>query len=172
MKFLVPAQLETDRLILRQFKDDDWQGLHKYYSNADATAYTVGRAFSEGESWRAMASMVGHWQLRGYGSYALELKSSGETLGTVGFWAPNDWPEPEIKWALAPEFWGKGYASEAARIVQQAGLEFLPDLPLISLIHPDNHPSIALAEAISATLETTIAFRGADWCLYRHPLRD
>lgn len=48
MKFLVPEQLETERLISRQFKDYDWQALHTYYSTTEAVAYTVGRALSEG----------------------------------------------------------------------------------------------------------------------------
>ena len=63
----------------------------------------------------------GHWQIHGYGPYAVEDKSSARVLGTVGFWYPNDWPSPEIKWALAPEYWGQGYASEAAPAVLTLG---------------------------------------------------
>ena len=54
----VPTALETNRLLLRPFSHDDWPALHEYYSNAEATRYTVGRAFTEGETWRAMASMA------------------------------------------------------------------------------------------------------------------
>lgn len=171
MQFQVPSQLETERLILRPFQDEDWKALYHYYCSAEATRYTVGRSLSEGETWRIMCSMIGHWQLRGYGPYAVEEKSSGELIGTVGFWYPNDWPSPEIKWALAPEYWGKGYASEAARAIQQVGHEYLPDIHLISLIHRDNNASKQLALAVGATLEQEIDFRGDRWLIYRHPAK-
>ncbi|WP_299979407.1 GNAT family N-acetyltransferase [uncultured Pseudoteredinibacter sp.] len=170
MKFKVPEQLETERLILRQFKDEDWQDLHEYYSSEEATRYTVGRAFSEGESWRIMSAMLGHWVLRGYGPYALEEKSSSKVIGTAGFWYPNDWPSPEIKWALAPAHWGKGYAGEAARALQKAGLEYLPEIALISLIAKENQASIKLALAVGASFEREIDFRGDRWDIYRHPV--
>ncbi len=165
----VPERLQTDRLTLRLFRDDDWRDLHDYYGDENATRFTFGRRMSEGDTWRAMASMIGHWQLRGYGPYAVEETSSGRVVGTVGFWYPNDWPEPEIKWALAPAHWGKGYASEAARAVQAAGREHLPDVRLISFIHRDNTPSIRLAEAIGAHREKEVPFRGGRYVVYRHP---
>ncbi len=169
MKFLVPEQIETERLLLRQFKDSDWSDLHHYYSSEQAIEYTVRRVFSEGDTWRAMSSMLGHWVLRGYGPYALEEKETGRVIGISGFWYPNDWPEPEIKWALCPDYWGQGYASEAAKAVQQIGLQYLPDTPLISFIHSENRSSIALAKAVGAVLEEEVSFRGACWHIYRHP---
>lgn len=166
---LVPLELETNRLILRQFREDDWMDLHQYFVDEVATKFTVGRAFSVGETWRTLSSMVGHWQIRGYGPYAVQDKSSGKVLGTVGFWYPNDFPGPEIKWSLARQFWGRGLASEAARKVQQVGLEYLPDIALSSLIHPDNQPSIQLALALGACYEREVELRQQMLHLYRHP---
>ena len=94
---------------------------------------------------------------------------TGKVLGTIGFWYPNDWPEPEIKWALARRHWGKGFAAEAVRAVQSAGREYLPDIHLISLIHADNEASIRLAKAVGARFERETTY--GDWpChIYRHP---
>ncbi len=169
MNFLVPETIETERLLLRQFEEQDWKDLHHYYSSVQATRFTVGRAFTEGETWRTLSGMVGHWHLRGYGPYAVEDKASGIVLGTVGFWYPYDWPSPEIKWALAPAYWGKGYASEAVRMVQKTASLHIPDISLISLIHLDNSASIRLALAVGARFEKEIQFRGASWHIYRHP---
>ena len=168
MSFLTPDQLETDRLVLRMFKEDDWRDLHQYYSNEECTRYTIGRILTEGESWRAMAAMIGHWQLRQYGSYVLEGKSDHQVLGMVGLDYPNDWPEPEIMWGLRREFWRKGYASEAVREVKRMAAHYLPALSLISLIHPHNANSINLAEAVGATFEKEIRFRGGNWSIFRH----
>ncbi len=169
MDILVPTELNTERLLLRQFIDSDWNGLHKHYSDAEATKYTYGRALTEGETWRTMCGMLGHWQIRGYGPYSVVEKSSGKVVGAVGFWFPNDWPSPEIKWALSKPYWGKGYASEATRAVQAAGLKYLPNIALISLIHKSNHASIKLAENVGAALEKEIEFRGNAWNMHRHP---
>ncbi len=168
MNFRVPEQLESSRLLLRQFKESDWRELHKYYSDVKATRFTFGRALTEGDTWRTMCGMIGHWQVRGYGPYAVEDKSSRNVLGTVGFWYPNDWPGPEIKWGLAREYWGNGFAKEAAALVLATGKEHLADYALISLIHPDNKPSIGVALAIGARLETSIDYEGEPHGIYRH----
>ena len=126
---------------------------------------------SEGETWRTMATMIGHWHLRGYGPYAVEEISSEKVIGTVGFWYPNDWPSPEIKWALSRQHWGKGFASEATRAVQAIGLEYLKEIALISFIHEENYPSIKLAESVGALFEKKLEFRGAVWNIHRHPTK-
>ncbi len=168
MRFRVPEQLESERLILRQFQDADWHDLHKYYSDETATAFTFKRALTEGETWRTMCGMIGHWQVRGYGPYAVVDKSTDRVLGTVGFWYPNDWPELEIKWGLARQYWGKGFAKEAATLVHATGRGHLPDHALLSLIHPDNKASIGVALAIGARLESSVEYEGEPHGIYRH----
>jgi RimJ/RimL family protein N-acetyltransferase len=169
-RFRIPERLETERLVLRMFVEDDWRALHEHYSDAECTRFTFRRALTEAATWRAMASMLGHWQLRGYGPYAVEDKATGEVLGTVGLWYPLEWPEPEIKWALARRYWGKGYASEAVRAVQHMAREYVPDVSLISLIDSGNAASITLALAVGATLERELEFAGSPFHIYRHPL--
>lgn len=165
----IPRRIETSRLVLREFTHADWPAMHAHYSDPECTRFTFRRVLTEGESWRAMASMVGHWQLRGYGPYAIEEKATGEVLGAAGLWYPNDWPEPEIKWALSRAHWGKGFASEAVRGVQAMARRHAPGLGLISFIHGDNAASIQLALAVGARLEKTVEFRGGLWNLHRHP---
>lgn len=171
-RYLIPPQLETARLRLRTFVDADWLALHEHFSDVECTRYTFRRALTEAATWRAMAGMAGHWLLRGYGPYAVEEKSTGTVLGTVGPWYPLEWPEPEIKWALARRHWGKGYASEAVRAVQAMAHQNLPQLHLISLIDSRNEASIRLALAVGATLEREIEFAGEKFHIYRHPAAD
>ena len=168
MKLKVPAQLETGRLLLRQFEEEDWRDLHAYYGDVSATRFTYGQALGEGDTWRIMCGMLGHWQLRGYGPYALQRKADGRVLGTVGFWYPNDWPEPEIKWGLAAAYQGQGYAAEAARAVLATGHRCLPDIRLISLIHVDNVASIRLARGLGAVYERDLDYDNQPHRVYRH----
>ena len=168
MKYLIPEQLETERLLLRYWKEEDWKDLHAYYSDPECMKYTIQRTLSEGETWRTMVTMIGHWTLRDYGPYAVELKETGAVLGPVGMWFPNDWPECEIKWGLAQKYWGKGYASEAARAVHQMAKEHFPDQRLISQIFAENQGSINVAKAIGAVFEEEVMFRGLRCHIYRH----
>jgi len=168
MIYLIPEQLETKRLILRTFRQDDWKDIHEYYSDPECTRYTTRRPLSESESWQKLAALAGHWQLRHYGSYALEEKNLNRLIGIAGLDYPNDWPEPEIQWGLVRKFWGKGYASEAVRAVKEMAAKHLPGLSLISLIHPENQNSINLAISLGANFEREYYFRDDTWHIYRH----
>lgn len=168
MTYLVPEQIETERLTLRTFREDDWQDLVVLYCDEKATRYTIRRTLNEDDIWRTMAGFIGHWQLRGYGPYAVEEKSSAKVLGHIGLWYPHAWPEPEIMWSLARPYWGKGFASEAAWAVKNMASESLPKLSLISLIDKDNIRSKNLAEKLGAKFEKEILFKEHLTCIYRH----
>ena len=168
MRFEVPERVESPRLVLRMLRDGDWRALHGYYSDEQCIRYTLGRVLTEGESWRTLAAMVGHWHLRGYGPYAIESKASGELLGVSGLWYPYDFPEREIKWGLLRCHWGQGYASEAARAVLAMARDVYPASPPISFIHASNDTSIRVAAALGAALERDTEFRGARYRVYRH----
>jgi RimJ/RimL family protein N-acetyltransferase len=168
MNFKIPESLQTNRLVLRAFRNEDWRELHHYYSDYECMKYTTGRTLDEGETWRAMASMVGHWQLHGYGPYGIELKDTNQLIGICGLWYPNDWPETEIKWGLVRRHWGKGYAKESAIAVKNMIPEYLPNMVPISLIFFGNENSINLALSLNAKFEKEIEFRGQRALIYRH----
>jgi RimJ/RimL family protein N-acetyltransferase len=168
MNYLLPERLETKRLILRIFQEEDWKDLHQYYSDEKCTKFTLQHILTEGETWRHMAGMIGHWQLRKYGLYALVEKKKGRVIGFAGLTYPNDWPGPELQWNLIRAYWGKGYASEAVMAIKTIIAEYLPELSLISIIHPCNANSQKLADNIGAFFESVWLFRGETWFMYRH----
>jgi RimJ/RimL family protein N-acetyltransferase len=71
-------------------------------------------------------------------------------MGRIGPWRPEGWPGPEIGWALAPAFWGRGYATEAARASMGWARDRLGWRRVIHLIHPENSPSRALARRLGS----------------------
>ena len=168
MMFRIPESLETDRLLLRTFREDDWKDLHDYYSDEICTRYTAGRALDVNETWREVAIRTGHWLLRGYGPYAVEEKASKKVVGIIGLWYPLEWPEPEITWHLSRRYFYKGFAREGTRAVLNMAKEYMPEITFISIIHPENGTSIRLAETLHAQFEKMIHFRKGMWCLYRH----
>lgn len=168
MKYIIPELLETERLKLRMFAEKDWKDMHDYFSDPECMRYTSGRQFSENESWQKVAALSGHWNLRGYGSYALEEKATGKVIGVAGLDYPLEWPEPEIGWGLASAFWGKGYASEAVKKIKKMTVDVIPEMRLISLIFKNNSNSINLANAVGAIFEKEIQFRNETALIFRH----
>ncbi len=166
MKFLIPTELQTERLQLRMFREADWDSLFEMFCDEECVRYTIKTPLTKWQTWRTLASYLGHWHLRGYGPYALVEKATGQMAGPVGLWYPGDWPEPEIKWSLAKRFWGKGYASEAAAAVQKMGFDALKTDRLISLILPENVRSKSLSIRIGGVFEKNIPFRDATADIY------
>ena len=117
--------LETDRLILRMWRNEDFAAYEKMCADPEIMKYLGGRTFDRLEAWRHMAFLVGHWQLLGFGHWAVEEKESGKFIGRLGFLNPEGWPGFEIGWTLAREAWGKGYATEAAAACLDYGFEKL-----------------------------------------------
>src|SRR5262245_12861535 len=161
-----PPTLETDRLILRAWRNEDFNTYEKMCADPEVMRFLGGKTLDRMEAWRHMAFIVGHWQLRGYGPWAVEEKSTGQFVGRVGFLNPVGWPGFEIGWTLARAFWGKGYAIEAARRALPYGFHELDKTHIISLIHPANKASISVAERLGETLEGKTELFGHDVLIY------
>ena len=166
-------RLETDRLVLRMFGNDDLDAYRAILTNPLVMEFIGdGKTITRMEAWRALASTLGHWQLRGYGAWAVEEKASRKLVGRVGFIHPEGWPGLELGWILAPEFWGFGYATEASRAALEYGWSTFGFARVISLIHPQNSRSIAVAKRLGAVEDGTTELLGREVLVYAHsPVR-
>ena len=113
-----------------------------------------------------MAMLVGHWELRGFGMWAVEERGTGAFIGRVGLHFPEGWPDREIGWALARPYWGKGFAFEAARAALAHAFDTLGWERAISLIDPANRRSIRLAERLGERFERELQVRAHRMALY------
>ena len=108
-----PVELETDRLKLRMWRESDLDAYAAMSADPMVMRYLgAGAVMTRAEAWRSMAFFIGHWQMRGYGHWAVEEKATGRMIGRIGFLNPEGWPGFEIGWTLARDAWGKGYATE------------------------------------------------------------
>ena len=140
-------RLETERLLLREWRDEDLDPYAAMSQDPEVVRH-LGEPQDRAASWRGMALQAGHWALRGYGNWALERKRDGELLGRVGLWSPEGWPGLELGWQLARHAWGEGYATEAARAAMAWAWAELRAAELISLIRPENVRSARVAERL------------------------
>lgn len=159
--------LDTPRLRLRQFGADDVAAYAALCADAEVMRYIgSGAVQAPPQAWRSLAMFLGHWQLRGYGMWAVERRDSGALIGRVGFHHPPDWPDFELGWLLAREHWGHGYAREAAAAALRHAFEVLRRDRVISLIRPGNRRSVAVAEAIGASLHGRVELQGGEALVY------
>ncbi len=140
--------LETERTIMRGFGPADLDTVATWMNDPEVMRYLGGVQTRNG-AWRSLATYLGHWQLRGYGLWAVERKSDGELIGRVGLWNPEGWPGIEVGWTFARRAWGQGYATECGAATQAWGWEHLPDQArILSVIDPANAASRRVAERL------------------------
>lgn len=162
------ATLETDRLLLRPFREDDLDDYAAFASDSEVMRY-VGGPLNRLDAWRQIAMILGHWQLRGYGLLAVERKDTGAFVGRIGFINPEGWPGFELGWLLCKEHWGNGFATEGALAAMNYAFETLDQPHVISLIHPANVRSVRVAERLGETIEGRADLRGEEVIVYgRH----
>ncbi len=141
--------LETDRLILRPPASQDLDGWARMMADPEAARF-IGGVQARSPSWRFMATMAGSWVLKGFGMFSVIEKSSGDWLGRIGPWQPEDWPGTEVGWGLAREAWGKGYAVEAATATIDWVFDHLGWDEVIHCIDPENTPSQKVAQRLGS----------------------
>ncbi len=164
---MIPT-LETERLVLRAPEVADFEPYAAFW--ASARAVHEGGPKGRSAAWREFACDVACWSLRGFGAWSVEARAGGPWLGMVGLFQPEDYPEPEIGWTLAPEAEGRGIAREAALAARDWAYRALGLTTLVSYIDARNARSIRLAERLGAALDPSAPHPEDDPCLvYRHP---
>jgi RimJ/RimL family protein N-acetyltransferase len=158
----LPARLETARLVLRPFGEEDLDSYAAICADPDVMRYVGGRPLTRPGAWRAIATYVGHQRLRGYGLWALVEKATGRLIGRAGLWRPEGWPGLEVGWLLDRRRWGQGFATEAGRAALGFAFGLLRADHVVSVIHPENAASIRVAERLGERYERTTTVEGAD----------
>lgn len=169
MTLAIPT-LATDRVVLRAFREDDAPALAALHGDPEVIRFLSPTGEPEPslrDAWEYMAMHMGHWLFKGYGKWALVDRATDELIGRVGFYhVPYEWPGLELGWTIARARWGKGYASEAARLARDWAFETLDTDEIISAIHPDNAASIRVAERVGERRLREIRLQGKPCLIY------
>jgi RimJ/RimL family protein N-acetyltransferase len=160
-------ELTTERLLLRGLRADDLDAYARMYADPDVMRFLEdGRPLDRAAAFRSMAVHLGHWQLRGYGQWALEDRATGELVGRAGLWQPEGWPGLEVGWLLERRSWGRGFATEAGRAAIEYAFRVPGSEKVISLIRPENHASIRVAHRLGESYEGTVELVGVRASVY------
>ncbi len=169
MSTRIPLTLKTERLNLRQFRPSDYDSYKDLVADAEVMRYVgLGKALDATQAWQNLALVMGHWYMRGFGLWAVERRDQPGLIGRAGLYKPQGWPGLEIGWLLQRDCWGYGYATEAAWAVKAVAAEVLHKQRLISLIHPHNERSAAVAKRLHGRLQGQIEILQQKVDLYRY----
>ena len=157
-------QLETERLYLRRVTLDDADLMLAIWNDPAFVRNVGDRGIRTTEQARE-AMQAGALKLYadyGYGPYSMVLKSDGSQIGICGLFRRDNLEDPDIGFAVLPDFCSRGYAGEAALAVLKHARDDLGLRKLTAIVSPDNAPSIGLIEKLGLVFERMITMPGDD----------
>ncbi|MEU3912563.1 MULTISPECIES: GNAT family N-acetyltransferase [unclassified Streptomyces] len=141
--------ITTERLRLRPLTENDTDWWVRLHADEEVGRY-VGH-YTHAQAVTRLHDIQQQWTERGHGLCAVELRTTGETIGRCGLNWWEQFQETEIGWTFARPHWGHGYATEAARAVLDWGFGPLGLDRITAMIHHGNTGSTAVAARLGFT---------------------
>ena len=162
---MIPPELRTERLLLRQWRDGDAEVLDEIYRDPEFLEHMPYR-----NPYEQVERFAREWGEDGFSVWAAEAVSTGELIGRIGLLRHHDWPESaspvEVGWALRRDWWGQGMATEGGRASVECWREHLDDPQLISITSPANVRSRAVMERLGLIRRGETQWHGHDVVWY------
>jgi len=151
VKERMSTYFETDRIIFRDWQESDREHFARMNSDPVIMEY-MPHPLNEKQSDKLVEHFQTHFDKHGFGLYALERKEDGAFMGFTGLqnvpFKAAFTPATEIAWRLDYEYWGQGYASEAAQAVLAHGFDALGLAEIVAFCVHDNTRSIGVMKKI------------------------
>ena len=133
--------IETDRLILRTWEDNDIDLMAIIDQDLKVCEYLPGIG-NRVATTTGIQRIIEHYHTHGFSVYAVELKATHKFIGYIGLmitdFISHFTPAVEIEWRLASQHWGYGYATEGAKAVLDYGFDILKLNEIVSFTVPGN----------------------------------
>lgn len=150
--------LETDRLFLRRFTVEDAEFILTLLNEPSFLRYIGDKKVRTVEDARQyiLNGPVASYERHGFGLYLIGLKDGRTPIGMCGLLKRDELPEPDIGFALLPNFWNKGFALEAAMAVLNDARERLRLARILAITSLDNDASIQLLERLGFSFDRIV----------------
>ena len=164
--------INTTRLALRAMRPEDFDRYAEIWAMPDVVRNIGGQPWDRRRAWESFLRNAGHWQMTGFGQWAVVEQSSRTMIGQMGFFygsqsvAEDFDTHPQAGWLLVPEAQGKGYATEAARAAHDWFDRVIPG-KLVARVGAANTASLKLAEQLGYREMQRIEDAGDDLVLMR-----
>ena len=160
--------LETDRLFLREYVEDDAEAFFQLNSDPEVLRFVPDKGLLNVEQARQI--LVDHpiadYRKYGFGRGACILKKTGEQIGFAGLKYLEELGEVDVAFRLMRAHWGKGLATEAALASVRFGFADLELKRIIGLVMPENKASVRVLEKTGLRYTETVACWGKQFSKY------
>lgn len=140
----------SERLIIRRMTLDDAAFIYRLV-NEPSWLENIGdrnvHSLEDAECF-IRGKVLAFYESHGFGMYVVESNATGETVGVCGIVLRDSLPGPDLGFALLPEFWGQGFALEAATAVMHYAHDVLQLPPLLAITVRGNTRSFRLLEKL------------------------
>jgi ribosomal-protein-alanine N-acetyltransferase len=157
-------EIETERLLIREFAKNDWQAVFSYASLGSVARFMSFAPFSADDAKQFVRRAMSAARRRPRLDFVLAVVPKGESepIGVVHLGRKGiDSQEAELSFALHPNHWGKGLVPEASRAMLAHGFETLGLHRIYAECHPDNTASSRVMEKVGMRHEGL--FRQKRW---------
>lgn len=155
---------ETERLILREWRDEDWEPFWRN-TNTPAVMRWLGGVCDEKSRQAAQSRLLSYQRTLGHTFWVIERKQDGEIFGFCGLKRSNQEGGPigmmEVGWRLREDAWGKGYAKEAAAAALELAFERFDADEVIALTVDGNEGSWGLMKRLGMHRREDLDFASA-----------
>lgn len=155
--------LNTPRLLLKIPIDSECLVLKKLWQN-EQTRRFLGGTLEDHLIEEKLAALKKHWELHKFGQWIVYENISDQVIGLCGLHHSDD--GIELSYMFFPEFWGKGYANEAAKAAIKHGFDTLKTSKIIAITQAENKKSINLLKKIGMRHACNFMRYGAEQSLY------
>lgn len=147
------VSISTVRLRLRRWRAGDLGPFAAMCGDPEVMRHIGSGAIQTREqAERSIHEFEREWEDKGYGLFAVQRRDTKGLIGFAGLSEPNFLPEimpaVEIGWRFGRQYWGNGYATEAARAALDFGLQELGIPEIVSIYQSENHASRRIVEKL------------------------
>lgn len=157
-------KIETERLVLRRWRDDDLEPLARILLHPDVARWLDAADATIDDVARVIERYQKHWQELGFGRFAVEDRASGALVGRAGIMWENSWLagacKHEVGWVIDPPRWGEGLATEAATAAIADGFARCHLDRVVAFTPPENLASRRVMEKCGLHLIGTASWNG------------
>lgn len=158
------VEIETSRLQLRPFTQDDLDDLFRLYSDAEVMKYLSPR--SKEQTQASLNKHIQHWQDYNFGMWAVVYKDSGRMIGRCGLGFLDNTPEVELGYVFDKSYWRMGIATEAAIATLKYGFREIKLNRIVAIAHPQNIASVRVIQKAGMKYEKNARFYNVDVVYY------
>jgi len=154
----VKRVVETERLLVREFVEDDAEAFYAFNSDPEVMRYTGEPPSESVEQVRQLIRDYPDYREHGYGRWAVVYKPDDRVVGFNGLKYLDELNEIDLGYRFRTDYWGRGIATESSLAIVRYGFETLGLDQIVGLVMPENTASIHVLKKIGMTQAGTVHF--------------